>query len=116
MVIQCEVVLRRGATAEQLTALGAALWRWCNRRNTGGCQHLDNQALADGIAGRLPAASPTPGRAERQGFHVRVRDDSSPDRRTTIDSLRRWLPPGGVEDVVVGGASWDVAASGNEQP
>jgi hypothetical protein len=108
MSIDCDVILQWGATPNQLTALGAALWRWCNRAGGAGIyQHLDNQALADLIAGKLPASSHAPAQAERRGVHFRVRDEGSHDRQATIDSLRRELPADGVEDVVVGGTSWD---------
>ena len=52
MSITCDVILQWGATPEQLRALGAALWRWCDRTagDTGIYQYLDNQALADLIA------------------------------------------------------------------
>jgi hypothetical protein len=110
MPIHCDVVLRWGATPEQLMALGAALWRWCNRTagNTGVYQFHDNQALADLIAGKFPASDQTPRQAERRsdGVHFWVRDEASRDRRATIDSLRRELPAQGVADVVVEGTSW----------
>jgi hypothetical protein len=37
MSMNCEIILQWSATPEQLTALGAALWRWCSRTtgNTG---------------------------------------------------------------------------------
>ena len=49
MSIKCDLILQWSATPEQLTALGAAMWRWCNRAagNTGIYQYLDNQVLAD---------------------------------------------------------------------
>lgn len=56
MAIACDVLLRWSATPDQLTALGTAWWRWCNRSagDAGIYQYLDNQALADLIAGKLP--------------------------------------------------------------
>jgi hypothetical protein len=103
MSVNCDVILRWGATPEQLTALGAALWRWCSRAagGTGIYQRLDDQALADLIAGKLPAS----GGPERRGVRVRVRDHVSRDRQAAIDSLRRELPPGAVEDIVAAGAA-----------
>ncbi len=110
MSTTCDVILPWGATPEQLTALGAALWRWCNRAggNAGIYQSLDNQALADLIAGRLQASSRTPRRAEGRGVSFRVRDEASPDRQATLDSLRREIPAAGVEDIVVDGTSWNL--------
>jgi len=110
MSINCDIILQWSATPEQLTALGAALWRWYNRAagNTGIYQQLDNQALADLIAGKLPASSPTLRQAERGGVHFRVRDEASQDRQATIDSLRREIPTQGVEDIVVDGTSWNL--------
>jgi hypothetical protein len=113
MSINCDVILQWSATPEQLTALGAALWRWCNRaaENTGIYQYLDNQTLADLIAGKLPRSSQTPWQAERRGVHFRVRDEASPDRQATIDSLRREIPAKGVEDIVVDDKSWNLVES-----
>ena len=108
MSINCDVILQRSATPDQLTALGGALWRWCNRAagSTGIYHYLDNQELADLIAGKLPS-SQTPGPGERRGVHLRVRDEVSFDRQETIDSLRWEMPTKGVEDVVVDGTSWN---------
>jgi hypothetical protein len=108
MSINCDVILQWGATPEQLTALGAAWWRWCIRAAGGTAihQYLDNQALADLIAGRLPASSVV----DRRGVHFRVRDETSPDRQATIDSLRREIPALGVEDIVIDGMSWKTIA------
>ena len=109
MSINCDVILQWNATPEQLTALGAALWRWC--RDTAGdagtYQYPDNQALADLIAGKLPVSSQTPRQAERRGVYLRVRDDASRDRQATVDSLRQGIPAGGVEDILVDGKSWN---------
>lgn len=109
MPITCDVILRWGATPEQLMTLGAALWRWCQRTatTTGIYQYLDNQVLADLIAGRLPTTTQTPWQAERRGVSFRVRDEASPDRRTAIAGLRREMPAGGIEDILVDGKSWD---------
>lgn len=105
MSITCDVVLQWSAPPEQLAALGAALWRWCIRTagNTGIYRYLDNQALADLIAGKLPALS----QGECRGVHFWVRDEASHDRQVTIDSLRREIPAKGVEDIVVDGKSWN---------
>jgi hypothetical protein len=110
MSIKCDVILQWSATPEQLAAVGTALWGWCSRAagKTGIYQYLDNQALADLIAGKLPTASLTPGQGLGQGVHFRVRDETSHDRRPTIDSLRRDIPDKGVEDIVVDGKSWNL--------
>jgi hypothetical protein len=104
MPMNCDVVLQWNATPAELTKLGAALWRWCNHAagDAGIYQYLDNQALADLIAGKLPLSSQTkPGR-----FHFKFRDEVSHDRQATIDSLRREIPAEGVADILVEGKSW----------
>jgi hypothetical protein len=108
MSISCDVILRWGATPEQLRALGTALWRWCTRAagDTGIYQFLNNQALADLIAGRFPAPGQPPRQVERRGVYFRVRDEASQDPQATIDSLRREIPAAGVEDIVVAGGGW----------
>ncbi len=113
MSIECDIVVKWTATPEQLTSLGVALWRWCNRKrgNTGIYQYLNNQALADLIDGKLPVSSQPPLDTDRRGVHLRLRDEVSQDLRATLDGLRRALPPGGVEDVVVDGTSWNPVAS-----
>lgn len=110
MTIHCDVILHEAATPEQLSALGSALWRWCNRAagDTGTYQDLDNQVLADLIAGRLPGPNQTPRQSERRfdGVHFRVRDETSPNRQATVDRLRLEIPLAGLVDIVVDGASW----------
>jgi hypothetical protein len=110
MSITCDVILQWGATPEQLTALGAALWRWCTRAagTTGIYPYLDNQALADLLAGKFPASSQTSRQAERRGVHFRVREEAPHNRQATIDSLRREIPAKGVEDLLVDGKSWNL--------
>jgi len=99
----CDIILQESATPDQLAALGTALWRWCNRTagDTGVYQYLDNQGLADMIAGRFPVRS----QAETV-THFRARDSVSPNRQAAIDKLRVEIPSEGVEDVVVDGLSW----------
>jgi len=107
MSVPCNVIIQWSATPEQLSALGCALWRWCTRMagNTGIYQYLDNQALADLMAGNLPVSSQPPLYADRRGVHFRVRDEASNDHQATLDGLRRELPTGGIEDVVADGTS-----------
>ncbi len=119
MSMNCEIILQWGATPEQLAALGTALWRWCSRTagDTGIYQYLDNQALADLIAGKLPVSSQPPLYTDRRGVHFRVRDETSQDRRASLDGLRRELPAGGIEDVLVDGTSWNpVESEGHTGP
>jgi hypothetical protein len=103
MPSNCDIILQQSATPDQLAALGAALWRWCNRTagDTGVYQYLDNQGLADMIAGKFPVRS----QAETV-THFRARDSVSPNRQVAIDKLRLEIPSEGVEDVVVDGLSW----------
>ncbi len=107
MAINCDVILHWTATPDQLKALGAALWNWCNRTggNTGIYPSLDNQALGDLIAGKLPLSS----QAERWGVPFRIRDEVSSNKRVTLDSLRREIPARGVKDIVVDGQSWNLS-------
>lgn len=105
MPSNCDIILQQSATPDQLAALGTALWRWCNRTggDTGIYQYLDNQGLADMIAGKFPALS----QDDTGRSHFRARDRASLDRQTAIDKLRREIPSDGVEDVVVDGISWN---------
>lgn len=109
MSINCDLILQWSATPTELTDLGAALWRWCNHAagDTGIYQYLDNQALADLIAGKFPASSQQPWPAERRGVHFRFRDEASHDLQATIESLRREIPAKGVEDILVETKSWN---------
>lgn len=104
----CDVIVNWDATPEQLTALGSALWRWCNRTagNTDIYQNLDNQALADLIAGKLPVSSHPPLFTDQRGVHFQVRDETSQDCQAILDGLRRELPDRGIVDVMVDGTSW----------
>ena len=105
MSINCDVVLKWGATPDQLSELGAALWRWCNRpaRDANIYHCLDNQALADLMTGKLPVSRR---QMARGAVLFRVCDEASTDRQETIDSLRRGLPEKGIEDIMVDGTSW----------
>ena len=111
MSIYCHVVLKPGATPAQLSALGIALWEWCTEAANGGgvYQYLDNQALADLIAGRLPAADPAAEPAERWGVRFGTRDGAFPDRRAVIDSLSRAMPIAVVEVIRADGVRWSCA-------
>lgn len=108
MSMNCEFILSWNATPDQLSALGAALWRWSDhtRGNTSIYGYLDNQPLADLIAGKFPTASQTPWQSERGHIHLRMRDEVSKDREAAVARLRREIPGKLVEDIVVEGASW----------
>jgi hypothetical protein len=102
-----DVILRWDATPAQLRAVGAALWSWCHRVEADGdiFQAIDNQALADLIAGKLPTVT---GRwSDARGIHVHILCAATPDGEATIGRLRRELPSTGVADVLVEGASWN---------
>jgi hypothetical protein len=109
MAVKCDVILRWNATPEQLTALGAALGRWCRRTagDAGVSPYPGDQALADLIAGKLPATAPTPRRPEQRGACLSVRDETSQDRQATIAALRAVIPAESVEDILVDGKSWN---------
>jgi hypothetical protein len=111
MSVKCNVIVNESATPEQLTALGCALWRWCNRTMTspGIYQCLNSQVLADLIAGRLPAPGQTPQQSKQRadGVHFEVSDNKSHDFQATIASLRRDIPTRGVVDIMVAGVSWN---------
>jgi hypothetical protein len=111
MRTNCDLILRWGATPDQLAALGTTLWGWCTRETgpAGIYQHLDNQALADLLAGQHPGPGQTSwGDDGRRCSHFHFRGQPGDDRQATIASLRRDLPPGGVEDIVIDGKSWDL--------
>jgi hypothetical protein len=109
MSIHCDVILQCDANPEQLRAVGAALWRWCNGgvEAAGPYQSLNNQALADLIDGKLPVACQGRRHTEHRGFRLRVRDETSRNRREAIAGLRRQLPAAGIDDVVIDGVSWN---------
>lgn len=113
MAITCDVIVQWNATPEQLCALGAALWRWCTHAagQTSIYRLLDDQALADLIAGKLP----TPRQAGRRGAHLYVWDELSQSRRETIASLRREVPALGLVDITVDGVSWNWRADRSSQ-
>jgi hypothetical protein len=117
MLTDCDVILRWDARPEQLRALGTALWGWCNGVSGSGgvSRQLDNQALADMIAGRLPASRPMPGLGELRRVRFRIQEESFQGRQAAIDGLRRAMPAAAVEDVLLNGASWDAVGPGTSR-
>jgi hypothetical protein len=108
MSISVDVRLAWGATPEQLRAVGTALWRWGNRAGDAGIyQQLDNQALADLIAGKLPALARPSEQADDRCMHIRLGDEISQTCQAALASLRHALPAKGIEDVLIDGLSWN---------
>ena len=107
MSINCEVLLRWDATPEQNRALGAALWGWCNHTagNARLYQYLDNQPLADLLAGRFPALGPLARGTDLPQVSFMVAGEAARDRVGILESLRRALPTEGIADVRVDGLS-----------
>ena len=108
MSINCEVILRWDATPEQQRALGRALWGWCHRTagGAGTYQYLDNQGLADLLAGKAPAAGPRARDGGQPRVLFSVPGDPARDREALQESLRRAIPSAGTTDVRVEGVSW----------
>jgi hypothetical protein len=108
MPVTCDVILQPNATPTQLRAVGAALWRWCIRTSgqAGIHRYLDNQVLADLIAGRHPTPNQALGRDDRREAHFRARDEMSEDRQSAVVGLRKEMPGEGIVDVLVDGTSW----------
>jgi hypothetical protein len=105
MSINCEVTLRWDVTSEQRKALGVALWGWCSHAAGGATlyPYLDNQGLADLLAGRMPGAGPTARSAGPPRVLFPVPGDPGRDGPATLASLRRTLPEAGIEGVWVDG-------------
>jgi len=111
MPLRCDIILRWGATPDQLTALGLALWGWCLRvsGDAGIYPCLDNQTLSDLIAGDFPAGDQTRGPLAQRGIHFRVWGETAHGGAATVAALRRAIPAAGVEDILVAGKSWKQA-------
>lgn len=111
MSINCTVTLRWDSTPAQQRALGLALWHWCNRAsgNAGMYPYLDNQALADLLAGRLPASEATGWAASSPRVSFAVPGDPARDGEATLESLRRAMPGEAVAQVSVDGISTRLA-------
>jgi hypothetical protein len=87
----------------------------CNRTvgDSGIYQYLDNQALADLSAGKLPYVDQSPLDSDPRGVHFRSWDRVSSNGQTAIETLRQEIPTGAIEEVLVDGISWnDVSAEG----
>lgn len=111
MAFTCDIVLSWNATPIQLTAVGTALWRWClgSSDDARMYSNINSQVLSDLIAGTFPAQNQGQGRACERGIQFTIRDELSVGRQATIDSLRRELPIGGIEDILIAGKSWKAA-------
>jgi hypothetical protein len=107
MSINCAISLRWDSTSEQQRALGAALWRWCQRAagSAGMYPYFDNQALADLLAGKLPALGTMTWDAGLPRVRFSVPGDPARDGEATLESLRRAMPGEGVAEVRVDGIS-----------
>jgi hypothetical protein len=66
--------------------------------------------------GKFPADRFTSGDHDQRGMRFSVQDYRSADRDTTIASLRHAVPAEGIEDIVVAGKSWKLAASEDHLP
>jgi hypothetical protein len=108
MYINCEVILRWDATPTQYRALGAALWTWCSQTAgaNGISQYLNNQPLADLLAGRLPHARALAGDACLPRFLFLVSADGAHDHGPMLETLRRALPVEAIADLRIDGLSW----------
>lgn len=109
MSINCEIVVRDRATADELRALGRALWSWYSRSwgDAVLCQTVDNQGLADLLGGNLPALRRTPRFAGRRYVHLRVPDEAAAGAQATVDRLRQELGAERVEEIWVDGNRWE---------
>jgi hypothetical protein len=113
MSINCSITLRWDSTPAQQRALGVALWHWCNRAsgNAGMYPYLDNQALADLLAGQLPASEAAAWNAGLPRVQFAVPGDPDRDGLATLESLRRAMPDEGVAEVWVEGISGRLAVA-----
>src|SRR5579884_531915 len=108
MTINCEVFLRWDATAGEQRALGAALWGWCTSAagEASIYPHLDNQGLADLLAGRLPAPGPLAPDGRLPYVQLAVPGDPARDQAAVLEGLRGALPKEGLAGIRVQGLSW----------
>jgi|SRR5579871_3879026 len=113
MPINCTVILRWDSTPAQQRALGVALWHWCNGASgsAGMYPYLDNQALADLLAGQLPASEAAAWDDGSPRVSFTVPGDPARDGEATLESLRRAIPREGVMEVWVDGISTRLADS-----
>jgi hypothetical protein len=109
MSVDCEVILRWDAPPAQQRSLGHALWNWCTRSAGSNelYQYLDNQALADLMAGQLPASSDMPADDHRPYVFFTMPGDVARDRDAILDHLRLTVSNDGIADVRIGGVSWN---------
>jgi hypothetical protein len=106
MSIICSITLRWDSTSAQQRALGIALWHWCNGAsgNAGMYPYLDNQALADLLAGKLPTSEAASWDGGLPRVEFSVPGDPARDGEATRESLRRAMPGEGVAEIHVQGS------------
>jgi hypothetical protein len=108
MAIDCEFFLLSDMLPARRRALGSALWAWCTDAVGGGSnyQYLDNQGLADLVAGHFPSSHTITEGVRLPYVFFTVPGDPIRDREATLFSLRRTITEVGLADVRVGGKSW----------
>ena len=113
MSINCAISLRWDSTPAQRRTLGAALWRWCQQAagsaGMGMYPYLDNQALADLLAGQLPASEATAWTAGLPRVSFTVPGNPARAGAAVLESLRREMPGEGIAEVRVDGISGHLA-------
>lgn len=113
MSINCDVFIRDRSTPEELKTLGNALWRWYSRSSGDEilCQSVDNQALADLLAGRVPSTRRSAHHVGQPYVSFRLRAATYADCAATFASLRSEVPAAQVSDIVVDGKSWTLPSN-----
>jgi len=108
MPIDCEVILRWDAMPTQRRTLGHALWNWCTRAagGKGIYRYLDNQGLADLMAGGFPASSERSSDDRLPYVYFTIPGNPESDRADLLESLRHAIPRQGVSDIRISGESW----------
>jgi hypothetical protein len=132
--VPCEVVPRRGATSDELKALGLALavWSESELREGGLLRCIDNIVLAELLGGddpselvfavlhgdtnddtvtitRLTSPHSDPAAAAQQLIVSCSFRGPGYSRSRAVESLRDAVPAALVEDVLIDGRSWNLA-------
>jgi hypothetical protein len=95
--IRCEIRMRRSLSVAGRKQLASALLRWRSQQPKGVVQYFDVKATNELLAGEFPPS----------GLLTFAIWDSSFDREALIASLRKHLPAELVNDLVIGGVSWN---------